>query len=218
MRTTSPNKLKHSPNQKWDTGEILLPDEAAEAPLDFAALFPDRPNHPVEMEIGCGKGTFLLGRAKFRPELNYIGIEYARPYAEHCSDRFRRHGLDNIRMFATDAGLVVKHTPDESLLRLHIYYPDPWPKRRHKRRRLIQPAFLDEVRRVLVPGGQLLLVTDHRDYFEHMLEVIADVRGFARCEFPRLLAEDVHTVGTNFENKYIEEGRSVHKAALLKYI
>jgi tRNA (guanine-N(7)-)-methyltransferase len=215
MRTQSNTLCKSG---KWNVGDVLIPTEMIDAPLCFSKLFAEQPAAPVEIEIGVGKGTFLLARAAYRPELNLLGIEYASAYARYTADRVQRAGLRNVKMLAADAEAILRDAvPEESIQRLHIYYPDPWPKRKHHRRRLIQPSFLDEVRRVLKPGGQLLIVTDHRDYFDWIRRVLADAPGFARCDFPRLLDEDVHIVGTNFETKYIREGRFFHRAALLKY-
>jgi tRNA (guanine-N7-)-methyltransferase len=102
---------------------------------------------------------------------------------------------------------------------VHIYFPDPWPKRKHHRRRTIQPKFVRELWRILQPGGQLLIKTDHRDYFEWMRRVLWDAEGFARTPFPKVVSEeDPGMVGTNFERKYIEEGRSFYSMALLKYV
>lgn len=173
MRTTSPKQLLHGRKRKWETGDYLLPEEIAENKLNFAEIFPDNPDAPVEIEIGVGKGTFLLERSKENPQINFLGVEYAKPYAVYVADRFRRTGQQNAKMLCTDAGPFFPNAlPDNSIWRLHIYYPDPWPKRKHRRRRLIQPKFLEQARRVLKLGGQLLLVTDHRDYFEDRKSVV----------------------------------------------
>ncbi len=214
------NSQKHTgkPGSKWDPGQWMVEPDSLGQPIDFGAMFPHQPGAPVEIEIGIGKGTFLLARAKQRPEVNLLGIEYATSYAAYSGDRARRAGLENVRVVATEAERIFEqHLAPVSILRVHIYFPDPWPKRKHHRRRLIQPAFIDTVRRALQLGGQLLLVTDHRDYFEHMQRVLHDVEGFARCEFPQILDSDAHIVGTNFEKKYIEEGRSFFRMALVKY-
>ena len=218
MRTTSPKQLLQGRKRGWETGDYLLPEEIAKNKINFAEIFPDNPDAPVEIEIGVGKGTFLLERSKENPHINFIGIEYSKPYAVYVADRFRRTGQKNVKMICCDAGPFMQNAiEDEALFRVHIYYPDPWPKKKHLRRRLIQPAYIQELRRVLKLGGQLFLVTDHRNYFEHMTRVITDVPGFARTNFPKLLNSDIHVVGTNFEKKYIEEGRNFYKAALLKY-
>lgn len=217
MRTNSPKSLIRDKNKTWQYDGVLLPDMADTETFDVSQYFED-PSLPLELEIGVGKGTFLVARATYRPEVNFLGIEYAAPYAKYTADRIRRAGLTNAKILHADAGEFVKKLlPDNSVFRVHLYFPDPWPKRKHNRRRILQPDFLRHVWRVLKPGGQFLIVTDHREYFEHMLSVITDAAGFARMNFPKLLDSDAHIVGTNFEKKYVEQGRNFYKAALLKY-
>ncbi len=216
MRQESAKQLGHRKSGRWDTGHLLLDDPTTETQLDFAEIFGN--DRPTEIEIGCGKGTFMLARAAARPEINMIGIEYARAYAAYCADRFRRAGLENVRMLACDADMVFAHcVPDSSLTRVHIYFPDPWPKRRHNRRRLIQRKFLDHVRRALVGGGQLIVVTDHFDYFRHIRRVLAGAPGFVRIAMPRMTSKAGELVGTNFERKYIAQGRPFYSTALMRY-
>ena len=217
MRSESPQHLGHGRQKQWQTGEILLDEKIAQGgPVDFAAMFGNA--LPVEVEIGTGKGTFLLARASARPEVNFLGIEWARAYAIYAADRFRRAGLANVRMLRADAGPFFAHCiADASLWRVHIYFPDPWPKKRHHRRRLIQKSFLAELRRVVKPGGQVLIVTDHREYFEHIRKVFAGAERFAEVPFPAMADKDGEVVGTNFERKYIAQGRPFYKLARLRY-
>lgn len=217
MRSGSPKHLAHGQSDKWDASGVLLADSAALGPVDLRGLFGN--DRPVELEIGTGKGTFLLARARQRPDLNFIGIEWARAYCIYSADRFRRAGLDNVRMLRADAGAFVKNSlPASSLWRIHVYFPDPWPKRKHHRRRLIQPGFLDQARRILQPGGQLLVVTDHAGYFEHICRVLSDAPGFVSVPMPKMAGEDNELVGTNFERKYIAQGRPFHAMALMRYV
>jgi len=201
---------------KWTPGEFLLDADALAAPLDLPAIFGN--DRPVELEIGCGKGTFILARASARPELNLLGIEWAKAYAIYTADRARRAGCESIRMLRTDAGAFVRDfVPDSSIWRVHVYFPDPWPKRRHRRRRLIQPGFVHEVRRILQPGGQFLMVTDHFDYFQQMRNVMEAYRdGFVPVRFPSFTGDEGELVGTNFERKYIAQGRPFFSAAFLR--
>ncbi len=178
--------------------------------------------HPVELEIGAGKGTFLVAVAEAKREHNFVGIEWANQYADFAADRLRRHELANARMVHGEAGWWIRcHVPDESLMGVHIYFPDPWPKARHQKRRIVQLPFLKEVHRVLMPGGKLRLVTDHADYFEHMKRVLSEQSDLKVVEFepPVALRGDAPAgsiVGTNFERKYIAEGRSFNAVMAVK--
>jgi len=212
------------PYAKWSGGEILLPESlvagatpgAPPARIDLPSIFGNR--HPIEIEIGTGKGTFLLARASARPEMNFLGIEYSRPYAVYAADRFRRAGLTNVRMLRCEAGHFFQFClADNSLWRVHIYFPDPWPKLKHHRRRLIQPAFIERARHALKLGGQLIVVTDHLDYFHHIQRVIGEAPGLAVAPMPRMADREGEVVGTNFERKYIAQGRPFYKIARIRY-
>ena len=216
MRSNSEKQLS-TPSRHWDPGKCLLPDDLAKTGLHWPDVFPDRPKQPIEIEIGGGKGTFILARAMQHRQVNLLGIEYARPYAAYTADRLRRAHLPNAKMICADAGLAFSNIAPNSVLRVHMYFPDPWPKRRHRRRRLFQPPFLKQIRRVLQLGGQFLIVTDHGDYFEQIRRVLLDAEGFARCNFPQLLEGNEHVVGTNFEIKYKEQHRATYQAAVIKY-
>jgi len=216
MRPGSEGHLTRRRKGKWDTTGVLLADAAADQPADMAAIFGN--TRPVEVEIGTGKGTFLLARAASRPELNFLGIEWARAYCHYAADRARRAGLTNLRMLRADAAaFFARAMPASSLLRVHIYFPDPWPKRRHHHRRLIQTAFAADVRRTLRIGGQVVIVTDHMGYFRHIQAVMLAVRGLASAPFPKMTGGENELVGTNFERKYIAQGRAFYPATYLRY-
>jgi len=172
---------------------------------------------PFELEIGSGKGTFLVQQATLRPDVNYLGIEWAKAYWRHASDRLRRHGLHNVRMLHADAGEFVPwYCPDSIFRVVHVYFPDPWPKKRHHKRRTINAEFLRELHRVLTPGGCVRLVTDHDDYFQWMTEHAERVGElFDREPFDRPeSADEGEVVGTNFERKYRREGRPFNAMVL----
>ncbi len=196
--------------------QIIVPPPEAGQCLDFAALF-GGPG-PVEMEIGTGKGTFLLNRARMHPERCFLGIEWANKIYLYAADRMARWGLTNVRLMRTDAShLMQRQMPGGSLSMLHVYHPDPWPKKRHHRRRLIQPPFVAAVVEALIPGGRLAVQTDHAEYFEQIERVL-------RAE-PRLeeIPFDVPEAGvvegrvmTNYEVKYLREGRAIYQIAMQK--
>jgi len=187
---------------------IGLEVEGLRRPIVWGEMFGN--DHPVELEIGMGKGTFLTDSAKARPGTNFFGLEYARYYWRYASDRLRRNGCENVRTARAEAGYFVREfLPEGSLSVVHIYFPDPWPKKRHNKRRLIQPGFLLEMRRVLKAGGRLQIVTDHAGYFEQIREVVTGS--------PLKVVEyEAGEVGTNFERKYLREGRTFQSIAAVR--
>ena len=185
-------------------------------PLDFAAMF-DRPG-PVELEIGSGKGTFLVQQLEARAGVNFLGIEWASPYWRQAADRLRRRGFaGRVVMLRTDAAaFVTDYVPDASLAAVHVYFPDPWPKARHHKRRLVQPDFLLQVERMLAPGGRLQVATDHADYWEQIRAVVAD-SPLQVVDYERPAgAREGEVAGTNFERKYVAEGRTFHAIAAVR--
>jgi tRNA (guanine-N7-)-methyltransferase len=177
---------------------------------------------PFHLEIGSGKGTFLLNEARAHPELNYLGIEWANEFYRYSVDRIRRWGLTNVRILRADARDVIgRFLPDESIAVLHIYFPDPWPKKRHHKRRFFAPANLKHALRCLIKGGELRLATDYADYFVIISDLllrdpqIAPL--FRKIDFLTTdAAEKGEWVGTNFERKYIKEGRQIYTLAVEK--
>ncbi len=206
------------PNLQTEPMLLRLADDAGR--IRWSDIFGN--DHPVELEIGAGKGTFLLAIAQALPEHNYVGIEYAKAYAEFAADRLRRHHAVNARMIHAEATWWLRcHVPDASLAAMHVYFPDPWPKTRHHKRRLIQSPFLKEVHRMLVPGGKLRLVTDHAGYFAHMQATLASQSDLEVIPFnsPVPLKADAPAgsiVGSNFERKYLTEGRNFYATAARK--
>jgi tRNA (guanine-N7-)-methyltransferase len=198
---------------------VLLEDLSSKSTsgvLDLPGVFGNA--RPVELEIGSGKGTFLVARAAVRPEVNFLGVEWAKAYCAYAADRVRRAGLSNVRLLCADADdLVRRRLAEQSLWRIHIYFPDPWPKRRHHRRRLIQPPFLAAVRRCLRIGGQLIIVTDHLDYYRQIQGVLAGAEGLATMPLPRMSDKDGELAGSNFERKYITQGRPFYGAAMIRF-
>lgn len=184
--------------------------------VDLRTLF-DR-EAPLELEIGSHKGTFLVRRAKELPDRNFIGIEWANKYYKYAADRMARWGLTNVRMMRCDAKhFVIHQVASECVDVLHIYHPDPWPKKRHHRRRLIHTDFIDAAVRILCPGARLAIQTDHAGYFEHMCEVLLPRTDLQQVEFAD---ESFGTIGadikTNFEIKYEREGRTFYRFAFAK--
>ncbi len=208
--------------QKLDVGEVGLtradlPD-IDEGRLDPRAWF-EHPERPFEIEIGSGKGTFLVAQAAQQPETNYLGIEWSMEYWRLAADRLRRHGLNNVRLLHDDAAEFLRwRLPADIAQVVHLYFPDPWPKKRHHKRRMVQDQFLRECHRLLTKGGELRVVTDHADYWEWITEHFArHTQLFTSQPFEQPdSAEEGEVVGTNFERKYRREGRPFHAVTLVR--
>ena len=148
--------------------------------------------------------------------MNFFGIEWARWFWRYASDRLRRAGCTNARTVRAEASyFLTEFVPPESIAVLHIYFPDPWPKARHHKRRLIQPKFVPLMTRVLRPGGgRVQIVTDHKGYFEENIEPTIRGSGLRVVDYNRPgSAGEGEFVGTNFERKYAREGRPVYAIA-----
>ena len=196
---------------------IGLDVDALSKPIDWPTLFGN--DNPVEIEIGMGKGTFLTEQATARPDVNFFGIEWARWFWRYASDRLRRRGCNNARTVRAEANyFLTEFVPLASVSVLHIYFPDPWPKARHHKRRLIQPSFMPLAARILTPGGRIQVVTDHQGYWEENIEpVIRAAAEFQVVDYNRPgSAGEGEFVGTNFERKYAREGRPFYAIAAVK--
>jgi tRNA (guanine-N7-)-methyltransferase len=135
---------------------------------------------PLEIEVGSGKGLFLAGAAKAHPDRNFLGIELASKYARFAAARLARQELVNARMICGDAlALFAAWVPSESLSAVHVYFPDPWWKKKHRRRRVMNAPFLRDVERTLAAGGALHFWTDVQEYFHSTLELIAQTTALA---------------------------------------
>ncbi|MFA7554570.1 MAG: tRNA (guanosine(46)-N7)-methyltransferase TrmB [Spongiibacteraceae bacterium] len=133
----------------------------------------------LNLEIGFGMGASLVEMAKAAPEQDFIGIEVHVPGVGKLLHGMEEHGVDNIRVYCDDAVEVLKHCiADQSVDRIQIYFPDPWHKKKHHKRRLIQPAFIQTLRQKLKLGGVIHLATDWEHYAEYMMEVMCAAEGF----------------------------------------
>lgn len=186
---------------------LLLPPDILNR-LDFPAVFGNA--HPVELELGCGDGSFLLQWAARHPERNFLGVERLKGRLTKIDRKGRRQGLHHLRGLRLEAGYVLewKLAPG-SLSAIHVYFPDPWPKKRHHKRRLVQAPFTELAASVLAPGGHLYLRTDHREYFEQMEAVMSASPRFARSTEPEGLLD----VKTDFEVGFNAEGKPTNHSA-----
>jgi tRNA (guanine-N7-)-methyltransferase len=176
-------------------------------PINWRILFGN--DHPIEIEVGFGKGLFLVTQGQTRPDTNFFGIEIERKYALLTATRLARLHLSNVRLACTDARWLLKERiAAASVSALHVYFPDPWWKTRHRKRKLFTRDFAEQAVRVLQPLGRLHFVTDVADYFTDTIAMLSDVPALRPLPTPPSDAEYL----TNFERKYRLEGRAIHRA------
>lgn len=192
-------------------GPVLARLTSVIEPLDLAVLFGR--DAPVEVDLGCGDGGFLLRYAPQRPERNFLGVERLLGRIRKLDRKAPRLGLTNLRALRVDAAYLVRYLlPPGSVAAFHIYFPDPWPKKRHRSRRLVNAAFAGALHRALGPGGTVYLRTDDADYFAQMQEAFAAGPGWVPVATPpELLA-----VRTDFEEEFLAQGRLTRHAAYAK--
>ncbi len=187
---------------------LLVPLRTILEPLKLAELFPQP--QPLEVELGCGDASFLVEYARRNPQTNFIGVERLLGRIQKLDKKGRRTGLKNTRGVRIESAYFLEYLlPPHSATALHIYFPDPWPKKKHRRHRLINENFPRLARQALLPGGTVFLRTDDLDYFQQMTEVFATAKEFFKTETPASLAE----ITTDFERDFNAEGIPTQRAA-----
>ncbi len=202
-----------------DLAPWLLPAPApGVGPLDWPAVFGN--DHPVEIEVGFGKGLFLLNAAAACPGVNFLGLEILRKYQLFTATRLAKRGLKNVRVACADArSFLEASVTSASVQALHAYFPDPWWKKRHQKRRLFNPAFVAQCARVLRPGGILHVATDVEDYSHHIASLVA-AQPNLRPSAPPTAPAATHDLDylTNFERKFRKEGRPIHRLSYAREV
>ena len=192
-------------------------DSAIFRPADwFATLRWEEPfslAQPVEIDVGCGKGGFLLWAAHARPQSNFLGIERQLVRLRKVDGKIRRSGLANVRLIRVEAGyFIAKLVPDSSVTAYHIFFPDPWPKRRHASHRLFQPSFVADLYRTLRQGGMVNVATDDGDYFAQIQNVMKRAGQFNEAAAEPLPDEAM----TEFERVFRQKGQPIFRSRFLR--
>jgi tRNA (guanine-N7-)-methyltransferase len=171
-------------------------------------------NDPVELELGAGDGGFLLDYAAGRTDRNFVATERLLGRARKIAKRITRRGLDHVRILRLESAYFLQWMcPPESVSVIHIMFPDPWPKRRHHKNRLIQPGFLQVMHQALVSGGEVRFTTDHAEYFEWSCRMWEGAAELFEKKGPWDASQDPKT---DFERHFMQEGREFQRCAWVK--
>lgn len=196
--------------QPYVAAENELVPENYFAALDLAEVFAR--SAPLEVDIGCGDGGFLAARAEQFPERNFMGLEKLAGRVRRGGKKTARAGLTNVRFLRIESVYAIQYLfPPGSVEMAHLLFPDPWPKKKHRRRRIVTPDFLRLVHQVLEPNGRFRIATDQEDYFAAMRELILP-SAFAEV-FP---APEEKFPITTFEKHFLAEGAPIHRLELCK--
>lgn len=187
---------------------LIHPLTSITKPLDLDALFETR--QPIELELGSGDGSFLAQYATANPQRNFVGVERLLGRLRKLDRKGLRAGLTNLRLIRLEAAYLLEYlAPAGRLDAIHVYFPDPWPKRKHRKNRLVNERFTELTYRGLARQGAVFLRTDDGDYFEQMRAVFGADRRFTLEETPQPLAGVV----TDFERNFNAQGISTLRAA-----
>jgi tRNA (guanine-N7-)-methyltransferase len=199
-----------------DLSRQLKRFEELPSPWDPQPLFGRRAS--LEVEVGSGKGLFLRTAAASRPATDFLGIELARTYAEHAAARLIQAGLSNAVVVSADAlRIFAEILPEQSLAAVHVYFPDPWWKQRHRKRRVMRESFLRDVERTLQPGGSLHFWTDVEEYYRSTLAILATASQLAGpLPVPETDARHEMDYRTHFERRTRLQGAPVYRAEFRK--
>jgi tRNA (guanine-N7-)-methyltransferase len=187
----------------------IIPTDILES-LSFTAIFENE--RPIEIDLGSGSGRFLIEAARQYPERNFFGVERLLGRVRKTLRAASRLGLTNVRVLRLEIDYTVRFLLSPgSVSRLHLSFPDPWPKRRHSRRRLVDEGFLAASASGLAVGGELWIKTDHADYFQRITKAVDSRKDLFVCvpwseEYPR----------TDFEETYRSQNLSIYQLRLRK--
>ena len=177
-------------------------------PIDYTGLFGRE--GPVELEVGSGRGDFLIGWAAQHPDYNLIGTERKLTVMQRACHKLGKAGVRNVVMLAVDVPtLLAEYISPRTLQTVHVYFPDPWPKRRHTHRRFFHGGTPETLLRILKPGGLVHFRTDHHDYFKSAVPIIDADRRIERTE----TAEELLACQTGYERRFRTAGLSIYVAS-----
>jgi tRNA (guanine-N7-)-methyltransferase len=192
------------------TSPLFLRPEELESPINWQKAFGN--DHPLALEIGCGIGDFIAKTAADKPGVNFIAIDYYNKGCDKTCRRLEKAGLGNVRVLRVEAReFIASHIPLESLCAVYINCPDPWPKKRHRKRRLVSSGFLEFLRPYLASGADFHFATDFEDYGQDVSAFMPAIAGFTNLLKPDLYRHELEGYHrSKYMRKFMAEGKQIH--------
>lgn len=194
--------------------QVRKPFECEFMPSDYFARIDPKDifdnDNPLEVDLGCGDGSFLIAMAKKYPERNFLGVERLLGRVKKVARKAEKEGLTNCKVLRLESKYVIEWLfPETSIDRLHLLCPDPWPKARHHKNRLVQQPFLEVLNSVLKPGGYFCFKTDHPEYFEWVEEELKTFKKLERSDWPE---DAFYYPKTDFQVQWESQGMEIYRA------
>ena len=188
----------------------FIPQDALPEPAGWSSIFTSE--RPLALEIGCGIGDFIAKTATDNPDMNIIAIDYYNKGCDSTCRRLERHGITNVRVVRIEARqFIAERLQKGSLAAVYINCPDPWPKKRHRKRRLVNRQFVEFIRDYLAPGGDLFFATDFEDYGIDVAGMMAGVNGFENALSPDLFRHELAGYHlSKYMQRFIAEGKRIY--------
>lgn len=203
MGSKPKRRVRHHVNPLSFRRDVAIPT--------WSEVFP-HPEHPLEVDVGCMHGTFMLERARRVPEHNFVGLEIRKPLVDEVRARIERDEQQNAHVVLCNANTSFTELfPPESVHRVYVHFPDPWFKKRHHKRRVVTESFVDDLRRTLVPAGEFRFMTDYADYAGEVVELMQGQPGFQNRYAGRAPAEEEGFPLTHREAWHSGKGDAVHR-------
>lgn len=200
----------------FETSPFLIRQTPLSGGLDWREVFGN--DHPVEVEIGFGNGKFIAGMAMRKPESNHLGIEIYNEGIRKLLSRLELENIPNVRVMKGEAiAMIPRLFRKEEIAAMYVNFPDPWPKKRHRRRRLVREAFVELMSEYLKPGGIVHMATDFTDYGEQMMEVFSNSQEFINLAGAgQFMEKDPDRITTRYEERFLKLGQPIYYLAFRK--
>ncbi len=189
---------------------LFLGSEDIKSRVEWSTVFGNE--NPLALEIGCGIGDFMAKTAADFPDRNFIAIDYYNKGCNKTCKRLEKHGIQNVRVLRVEAReFITEQIPEESLCAVYINCPDPWPKLRHRKRRLVNSAFIEFLKGYMQPGADFYFATDFEDYGEDVAQFMPQQQGFQNMQSPDLSRHDLEGYHrSKYMLKFMAEGKNIH--------